>query len=397
MRPAAIRLCLLLLAVLALGLAARPARAEPPSALEQLTDVERAHLEAEVPGWKDLPADRQERIARSVLRIRALPEAQRRALLERIQRLKHGREAGRGPRPGRLEHQLDPRRMQSYRQRGHVMRAVADLLWGELSEEARRAIDAAFGREGRERVAMSYFRRLVGRIADQRARDGVPPIPASPDLPPEVQQELTSLRERAESGDESALRRLAHISVFHDLQRVADELGRDGPPDEAAVRRLGARVRERYPDAFAKSLAELVQATADEESLRRYAPRGGRGRPGGTPEEQARRLLEALDQSGGLLRRHPELKEPVQQLKRALRRIAGPGPGPEGEGAGPDRTGPGRRPGFPGGRRGPPGARDERRGPPGPPDEPPPDLPPQDAPPRDGPPPDAPPPDDGAR
>ena len=392
MRPAALCLCLLFLAAVALGVAARPARAEPPSALEQLTDAERAHLETQVPGWKDLPADRQERIARSVLRIRELPEAQRRALLERIQRLKHGREAGRGPRPGRLEHQLDPRRMRSYRQRGHVMRAVADLLWGELSEEARRAIDAAFGREGRERVAMSYFRRLVGRIAEQRAREGVPPIPVSPELAPDVQQELDvparagGVRGRGRAAKARPHLRRSTICSASPTSWVGT-VRPTRPPSADSVRGFASDTPTRLPRASPSS-CRPPPTRSHCVATRPRAPAVVAGAPAGRRRSRragcSRRWTSPADCSA----RHPELKESVQQLRRALRRIAGPGP----EGAGPDPMGPRHRPGFPGGRRGPPGARDERRGPPGPPDEPPPDLPPPD-----GPPPGAPPPGDGAR
>ena len=365
MRPTVILLCVLCVVALVWG--APDAQAEERAALERLTAEERAHLESQVSGWAELSAERQEKIARTVIRIRELPEAQRRALLERIQRLKRGREAGRGPRPERLGHHLDPRRMQAHRHRGHVMRAVGAVLWGELPEATRTAIEGSLEKRDRGRVAMAFFRRFVGRIAEERAREGVPPIPVSPDLPPKERKGLEALRAKAEAGDERALERLAHMSVVHDLQRAAAELGRDGPPDEAAMRRLGARVHEAYPEAFAASVAELTEAAHSEEALRRYAPhgRGGpHGRQAGPPESQARRLLEALDQSGGLLRKHPELKEHVRALKHRLREIVGEGP--------PDRMGPGRRPG---GRRGPPGGRGPRRGPEPPPDgpEPPPE------------------------
>lgn len=374
--------------LIALVLGATAAQAEKPSALERLTPEERSVLEERVPGWKDLSPERQEGIARNVIRIRELPEEKRRALLERIERLKRGREAGRGPRPGRLGHHLDPRRMEKHRHRGHAMRAVGLVLWGELPEATRTKIEATLGERERMVVGMTFFRRLVGRIAKERAKQGVPPIPVPADLPPEERQELATLRAKAEAGDERALERLAHKSVFHDLQRVAAELGRDGPPDEETVRRLGAKVREAYPEAFAASFEELAQAAESEEGLRRYAPRGGRGRHARSPGHQARRLLEALQESGALLRAHPELRKPVKALKQRLEKIVAEMPPEE---RGPDRMGPGRRGpgrGIPGSRRGA-GQRGPRRGAEPPPDAPPPDMPP---------PPDAPPspPDDGA-
>lgn len=364
-------LCGLLPALFVVLLLATTARAEEPSALERLTTEERVYLEAQVPDWDELSAQRRERIARSVIRIRELPEEKRRALLDRIQRLKHGREAGRGPRPGRLEHHLDPRRVKSHRRRTHVMKAVGAVLWSGLPEDTRRAIDRTYAGHDRERVRMAFFRRLVGRIAKRRAEEGVPAIPVSADLSPEWRRGLEKLRAEAEAGDAGALRKLAHISVFHDLRSAGAELERNGPPDEAAVRRLGARVKEQYPEAFAATIAELAEAAQDETALRRYAPpppphRGSWGRHGGTPQEQARRLLQALGHSGGLIRRHPELRESVQQLKRMLQKIAGDRSPPDRTGPGP---GPGRRPGFPPGRRGPHGERGPRRAPPPPDDD----------------------------
>lgn len=353
----------------AIARAEEPGTPEQPGALERLTAEERAQLESRVAGWADLTAERKEKIALTMIRLRDMSEEKRRALLERIERLKRGREAGRGPRPGRLEHHLDPRRMKDHRRRGHVMRAVGDVLWGELPEATRTRIESSLEKHERGHVSRAFFRRLVGRIAEERARDGVPPIPVPPDVPPEWKQGMEELRAKAEAGDEGALKRLAHMSVFHDLQRVADELGRDGPPDEDAVRRLGARVRKAYPEAFAASIAELEEAAGSEESLRRYAPPSTRGRGGRSSEHQARRLLEALEQSDDLVRQHPELKEHVRKLKRALKRLVGDRPPAESPG------GHGRRPGFPGGRRGPPGGRGERRGPQPPPDGPPPDGP----------------------
>lgn len=381
MRTAVTLLGLLFVAAV---LMAPSARAEEPSALEQLTAEERAHLESQVAGWAEFSADRQEKIARSVVRIRALPEAKRRALLERIERLKRGREAGRGPRPGRLGHHLDPRRMRAHHQRGRMMQAVSTVFWSELPETTRTAIDAAFDKRERDRVPGAFLRRLLGRIAKQRALEGVPPIPVSPDMPPERAREFEALRAKAEAGDARSLQKLAGISVFHELQQAAAALEGDGPPDETAVRRLGAVVRERYPEAFAQSMAELAQAAESEESLRRYAPqghRGPRGRQGepGSPEQQARRLLEMLEQSGGLLRKHPELKDAVQQLKRQLRKIVGKGPASDHPG--PGSMG-GRRPGNAGGRRGPPGGgRGPGRGIRPPPGAPPPEASPPDSPP----------------
>ena len=164
------RLVLLLVpALLLLAVGASVASAEEPSALERLTPEERTYLEQQVPDWAQLSPQRREGIARNVIRIRELPEEQRRALLERIERLKRGRALGRGPPPGRLEHHLDPKRRHEHRRRAHVMRAVRSVLWNALPDDTRTSIDAALGRHDRERFTRSLLRRLVGRIAKQLA------------------------------------------------------------------------------------------------------------------------------------------------------------------------------------------------------------------------------------
>lgn len=345
------RLVLPALVVLLVLATTGPARADEPSALERLSARDLAWLEERVPDWKDLPLERRERLAANVLRVRSLSPEERRVFHERIDALKHHREAHRGPPPGRGPRAVDPRAMARLARRGQLLRAVGAYLWAGVSEESRQAIQKALGARGRDSVAMAAYRRLWSHLAECKAAEGVVELHLPDDAPSGLVDRVAHWRREAEQGNQKARLHLAQLAVAQDLHEVVQRLEQAGPLGPDAVQRVGALLRSRYPEAFARVEAELEAVIADEDALKRYVrrergPRHGRGQG----VEAARRLLRALEEAGALLERHPSLEGPARRLKRAL------------EGFVNAHGAHGRR--GPENRRGPPGRRGPGPGPP---------------------------------
>ena len=326
------------------------------------------------PARRPSGADRAERAAHP--RAARRPSAE--PCCERIERLKHGREAGAGPAPGRLEHQLDPRRDAVLpparpRDAGGGRPALGRALRGGPPRRSTRRSGSPRGG-----TASRWPSRDVSWVGSPTSGPGTACRRSRVARPPaRARAGAHALRERAEAGDESrAAQARPHLRVPRPAARRR-RAGRDGPPDEAAVRRLGAR--------GARALSRTRSPRAWPSSCEAAAERGvaaGATRPGAAWSARRARRDAARSRRAGCSRRstspaacsrrYPELKEPAQQL--GARCAGSPARAPVPIGGAPIARGRAatRRPG---GRRGPPGARVERRGP-RPPDEAP-DVPPR--------------------
>jgi hypothetical protein len=349
--------------------AAGSARADGPSALEQLSPDERARLAEKVPGWHDLDRARQERIAENLLRVRRLPPEERERLTRRIEQLRRHREERKGPPRGRHGDFRDPKRRRDLMHRGILVRATGYVLWDNVAPDAKEAFRNALGSKAARYIEMTFFRRLWEALIREKAAAGIPDIEMSEETPEGRRRQVERLKQEAEAGSDKARLRLAHFAVSRDLHELTRRVMESGKIDEAMLRRVGANLKERHPEVFEAARVELEEVATDPKALERYVyraqgshGRGGHGRrppgPGASMEERARHLRDAIEHAKPLFRRYPTLREPAVRLRQALETVL------RGD-AGHQRRGPppGRRPG---GRRGP-----GRERPPAPPPTPP--------------------------
>ncbi len=346
---------LLPLFLLVVLVAARPARADEPGALDRLTPAEVQTLTERVPGWATLPAEQREHIAKNVIRLRSLGPEERARLETRMRELERHRERL-GRLPG-MEGLRNPAARDAMRQRGLLVHALGLSLLAALPEEARSAIEKNLPADSRPDLEAVFFHHFWEACVKRHATADPSTIEIPSDLPALVQRRLATLRERASSGDAGARRRLAHFVFGREMIRLHQGLAPVDPGDEDALRAIGDRLREAEPEAFQEAMEELEKAVADPESLNGYALRERR--------ERLLHLRDALRDARPFLDRDPALRDAARRLGQALERalgLAGP-PGPPGEpGAGPG-PGPGRGPrGGPGRGHGPgaPGHPDDK-------------------------------------
>ncbi len=251
-----------------------PSDAKTKDFLAQLTDEERSFLQKRVKGWAQLPPQKQQMIARNVLRMRNMSAEQRKRFSERMERMR-----GKDKRWDRV--------------RDHGARMLVDR---GLAHAARKRLGRSFeGQLRRRDISDHVFERSFGRVFWDKVRqsafiDGKPPAPDTlpAGFPERLVKRYGQMHARYAATEDADQRKrmtkalgwtyasMVSAKLRHELAK-SDVKGTDGYIALAAK-----KVQQTWPREFAASLEDpeaLVRTAENEEvkrSLRRLLRRDGK-------------------------------------------------------------------------------------------------------------------------
>ena len=282
-------------------------RVSDASAVSKLTAGERKLLEQRIKNWAELPAAKQERIARRVLQLRNMTAEERARLRDRIaHKVRHPEMGAKGTPRGR-RHEM--------RHMWAVAKGLGSLMAkGRVTKDVQRALHAKGIRGGHLEAAL--LRRFFARIQKQRMAD-VETIEAST-LDPRLREQFLrakgALESPSERQREKAKKEMAQLAVVNDVKQLLDGSPRPKPPFDkqtapptreqreawqkqmvAHYQGIGEQVRAKWPEAYKQTQAELGKVAKDADKLVEWVQKHGHAARQGDPALQALRGLAFLN------------------------------------------------------------------------------------------------------